>query len=72
MLPEIEQPLTNEQINMLKEAQKLIPKLREQIRKAKLAGLDVSQQEADLAELEGKVQGLLRVYGTGTGRSSTS
>jgi hypothetical protein len=71
MFPELDQPLTNEQINALKEAQKLIPKLKDELRRAKLAGLDVTQQEADLSELEGRVQGLLRVYGA-SGRSRTT
>lgn len=72
MLPNIEQPLTPEQIEQLKEARKLIPKLREQIRRAKTAGLDVSQFEAEIADLEGRLQGLLNVYGQSTGIRKSS
>ncbi|MEN4013991.1 MAG: hypothetical protein ROW48_18320 [Bellilinea sp.] len=71
MFPEVDQPLSDDQIKQLRDAQKMLPKLKEQIRRAKLAGLDVSQQELDIADLEGRVQGLLRVYGT-AGRSPTA
>lgn len=70
MFTQGESPLTEEQLQALKEAQALLPRLKEEIRRAKLAGIDVSQQEAELAELEGKIQGLLRVYG-GTGFTAT-
>lgn len=70
MLPTPESPLSEEQLQALKEAQALLPRLKEEIRRAKLAGIDVSQQEAELAELEGRIQGLLRVYG-GTGFRTT-
>lgn len=72
MLPDIDNPLSEEQINNLRDAQKLIPKLKEQLRKAKLAGLDVSQQEIEVADLEGRVQGLLRVYGATARRITTT
>lgn len=72
MFPELEQPLSEEQIKELQNVQKIIPRLREQIRKAKTAGIDVSEQEQELSELEGRVQGLLRVYATTTRRSNSS
>lgn len=70
MFPSGESPITEEQLQALKEAQALLPRLKDEIRRAKLAGIDVSQQEAELAELEGKIQGLLRVYG-GAGFTTT-
>jgi hypothetical protein len=55
--------LTAEQIAGLDEARKAIPKVREQLRKAKLAGLDVSAQEKELSDLEQQIGKLYAVYG---------
>ena len=57
--------LTPEQIAGLDEARKAIPKVREQLRKAKLAGLDVSEQEKELSDLEQQIGKLYAVYGKG-------
>lgn len=62
MLPEIPTELTQEQKDNLENARKLIPQLRAQIRKAKSAGIDVSQQEADLENLQIQLDKLYRVY----------
>jgi len=63
MLPEITPELSEEQIDQLEQAKKVIPKLREQIRKAKTAGIDMSAQEQDLIKLESDLDKLYRVYG---------
>ncbi len=63
MLPEVTPELTEDQIDQLEAAKKMIPKLREQIRKAKTAGIDMSAQEADLVKLEADLDKLYRVYG---------
>ena len=63
MLPQTEPTLTNEQLASLDLAKKAIPKLREQLRKAKLAGLDVTAQENELADLEQQIGKLASVYG---------
>lgn len=63
MLPEVQPELTEEQIDQLEQAKKVIPKLREQIRKAKMAGIDMTAQEADLVKLESDLDKLYRVYG---------
>lgn len=62
MLPDTDLELTPEQIDQLEKARKMIPKIREQMRRAKLAGLDVSAQEAELAKTEGDLDRLYRVY----------
>ncbi len=62
MLPDTNLELTPEQIDQLETARKLIPKVREQIRRAKLAGIDVTQQEADLTKTEADLDRLYRVY----------
>lgn len=62
MLPNPTPELTQEQIDQLEQARKLIPDLKAAIRKAKSAGLDVSLQEAQLAELEGNLDKLYKVY----------
>lgn len=66
MLPQTEPTLTAEQLKSLDDAKKAIPKLREQLRKAKLAGLDVSVQETELADLEQQIGKLTSVYGRGS------
>ena len=63
MLPNPDVELSAEQLAQLEQAQKLIPKLREQIRRAKLAGLDMNTQEQYLAETEANLSKLMRVYG---------
>lgn len=62
MLPTFDTELTAEQIEQLEAAKKAIPKLREQIRKAKLAGIDTAGQENDLAALESNINKLYNVY----------
>lgn len=62
MLPDTNLELTDEQIDQLEAARKLIPKIREQIRRAKLAGIDVTSQEADLTKTEADLDRLYRVY----------
>lgn len=62
MLPDTNLELTDEQIQQLEAARKAIPKIREQIRRAKLAGLDMTQQEADLNTTEANLDRLYRVY----------
>lgn len=62
MLPDTSLELTPDQIQQLEQARKLIPKIREQIRRAKLAGLDMSAQETALNETEAQLDRLYRVY----------
>ena len=62
MLPDTSPELSDEQISQLENARKLIPKIREQIRRAKLAGIDVTNQEADLMKTEADLDRLYRVY----------
>lgn len=54
--------LTDEQVKQLQEAKQLLPRLKEQIRRAKSAGIDVTAQEADVAALEKQLDSLYRVY----------
>lgn len=72
MLPEINAELSQEQIEQLELARKQIPKVKEAIRKAKLAGIDTSIQEKDLADLQAQLDKLYRVYVRGITTSSTS
>ena len=60
--PETQTELTAEQKAELEAARKLIPKLREQITRAKSAGIDMSSQETELAELQAQLDKLYRVY----------
>ena len=62
MLPEVTPELTDEQIAQLEQARKLIPVVRKQIQRAKLAGLDMTSQEADLNNTEAQIDKLYRVY----------
>ncbi len=62
MLPDTNLELTPEQIANLEAARKQIPGLKAQIRRAKAAGIDVAQQEADLLALEAQLEKLYRVY----------
>lgn len=61
MLPSMDE-LTQDQIEQLQQAKQLIPRLKEQLRRAKSAGIDVTAQEADVAALEKQLEGLYRVY----------
>lgn len=63
MLPNPTIELTPEQLAELEQAAKLIPQIKAQIRRAKLAGLDVSIHEAQLAQTEADLAKLQRVYG---------
>ncbi len=72
MLPEIPTELTQEQKDNLENARKMIPQLRAQIRKAKSAGIDVSQQEADLDALQVQLDKLYRVYVRPIGTTRTT
>ena len=62
MLPNVNPELSDEQIQQLEDARKLIPQVRKQIQRAKLAGIDMSQQEADLNTQEAQLDKLYRVY----------
>lgn len=62
MLPNVSPELTPEQIASIEQARKTLPALKAEIRKAKSAGIDVSQQEADLAVLEQNLEKFYRVY----------
>lgn len=62
MLPNPEAQLSQEQIDQIEAAKKIIPKLKEQIRKAASAGIDVSAQQAELATIEQQLDKLYRVY----------
>lgn len=62
MLPDTDLELTPDQIDQLEKARQLIPKIREQMRRAKLAGLDISAQEAELTKTESDLDRLYRVY----------
>lgn len=72
MLPDVNTELTKEQIEQLELARKTLPKLREQVRKAKLAGIDVSQQEKDIEALQSQLDKLYRVYVSRTSNPSTN
>lgn len=54
--------MTQEQIQQIETARKTLPGLRAEIRKAKLAGIDVSTQEANLTQLEQQLTKLYNVY----------
>ena len=55
-------PLTDEQVKALKAAIAQIPAIKAQIALAKQAGIDVSAQEKQLADLEKQAQLLHNVY----------
>lgn len=61
-LPGVQPELTQEQIEQLKQARLLIPKLQAAISKAKRAGLDVAEQEKQLTSLEQQLNTLYRTY----------
>lgn len=62
MLPNTEPELTQEQKDQIEAAKRLIPKLKDQIRKATSAGIDVSAQQQELAALEQQLDKLYKVY----------
>lgn len=62
MLPDTNVNLSPEQIEQIEQARKLIPQLKAQIRKAEQAGIDLTQQKADLTALEAQLEKLYRVY----------
>lgn len=62
MLPDTNVNLSPEQIDQIEQARKLIPQLKAQIRKAEQAGIDLTQQKADLTALEAQLEKLYRVY----------
>lgn len=62
MLPDTTPQLTPEQIEQLEQARKVIPQVRKQIQRAKLAGIDVSAQEQQLNDAEQQLDKLYRVY----------
>lgn len=62
MLPNTDTELSQEQKDQITAAKTLIPKLKEQIRRAASAGIDVSQQQADLATIEQQLDKLYKVY----------
>ncbi len=72
MLPEINAELTAEQIEQLEQARKMLPKLREQMRRAEAAGLDMSAQKAELEGLQAQLDKLYRVYVRRTTATATT
>jgi hypothetical protein len=62
MLPDTTPELTDEQIAQIEQARKMIPQVRKQIQRAKLAGIDMTAQEADLNNTEAQLDKLYRVY----------
>ena len=57
-------PVSKEQIADLKAQLRAIPMIRENIAKAKKAGIDVSSAEAELDDLERKAKAFISVYGS--------
>jgi molybdopterin biosynthesis enzyme MoaB len=62
MLPNTSTDLTPEQVSQIEQAKKVIPGLKAEIRRAKLAGIDVTAQETNLAQLEAQLTKLYNVY----------
>jgi hypothetical protein len=60
--------LTPEQLNDLRQLEDVHKTIKEEIERAKTAGLDMAEYEAKYAALENVRQGLLKVYGGGTRR----
>lgn len=60
--------LTAEQLNDLRTLEDTHNILRSEIARAKEAGLDMTDYEAKLAELEKVRSGILKVYGAGSKR----
>lgn len=68
-LPDTNVTLTPEQIENIKQARVMIPKVMAQIRKAQAAGIDMSQQMQDINNLQAQLDKLYRAYVTGPGSS---
>ncbi len=68
-LPDTNVTLTPEQIEQIKQARVMIPKVIAQIRKAQAAGIDMSQQLADVNTLQAQLDKLYRTYVIGAGAS---
>lgn len=66
--PKMTVELTPQQIEDLKQLETLHTEIRKEIDRAKSAGLDMSQYEQGLTQLEATRQGLLKVYGGVTRR----
>jgi hypothetical protein len=64
--------LTPEQLDDLKALGDAHETLKKEIDRAKSAGLDMSDYEAKLAQMESIRSGLLKVYGTPTRRRNVS
>lgn len=62
MFPDTTLELTDDQISQLEQARKAIPQVRKQIQRARLAGLNMDAQEAQLNETEAQIDKLYRVY----------
>ena len=62
MLPNTDTELSQEQKDQIQAAKLLIPKLKDQIRRAASAGIDVAQQQAELAAIEQQLDKLYKVY----------
>jgi hypothetical protein len=62
MLPSPTPQLSDEQIQQIEEARKAIPKVRKEIQRAQMAGIDMTQQLADLNATEAQLDKLYRVY----------
>lgn len=58
----VEEILTFEQKQALREAMEMIPRLKAEIAKAKQAQIDVTVQEQQLAQLETQIKALYSVY----------
>ena len=55
--------ISQQQISDLKDAAKLIPALEGEMKRAKMAGIDVDEMVRELAEQKTLIAGMLRVYG---------
>lgn len=60
---ELLNPLTDAQIEELKDTQKRLRVIKQAIARARRAGINVTAQEAQVAELEQQSKGLLAEYG---------
>ena len=64
--------LTPQQLTDLRELETLHEQIHAEIERAKSAGLDMTDYEAKLNQLEATRQGLLKIYGGATRRRRTS
>ncbi len=62
MLPNVKVELSQEQIDQVLAARKLIPQIEEELRRAERAGIDVTDQKADLAARKVELEKLYNVY----------